>query len=345
MTFNERLAADLDRLAQLLELTGKDRFRVNAHAKAARVVGDLSDDLEPIAADRAALQRIDGIGKGLAEKISAYHATGVLVDLEELLAEVPPGLLQVLAVPGLGPKTVAAMWREIGVTSVDELRDAIDSGEILKVPRMGQKAADKIRQSLVFAEDAGKRLQRGIALPIAERFVEVLRSIDGVERVAFAGSLRRGKETIGDVDLLAVCGSSDALTRAQAALTGADGVVQVIADGAKKTSVRVTLPDSMGRWKGFAAEPSATVQVDLRIVPRESWGAAIMYFTGSKEHNVRLRERALARDLTLNEYGLFPEDRGTTTPPQERGVEPIASEDEASVYERLGLPCVPPELR
>ena len=343
MSFNEDIAAQLGQIAKLLELTGANRFRVNAHTKAARVIEALTSDLEPIAEDLAALVKIDGVGKGIAEKISEYGSTGSIAELDELLAEVPAGLLKVLEIPGLGPKTVQALWKDLGVTDLAGLERVLDSGEILCLPRMGEKAAAKIRESLRFAESAGARLHLGLAWPAAEAVVERVRAVAGVRRAAYAGSLRRGRDTIGDIDILAVADDPAAV---HAAFTGHESVVQVIGSGETKSSVRARIDTGTGRFRGVLGD-EATVQIDLRVVPEESWGAALMYFTGSKDHNVALRERAQSRGLTLNEYGLFPADDSAdeNTPPQKRGVPPVASATEEEVFAALDLPWIPPEIR
>jgi len=342
MTFNERLSEVLAEMATLLELSGGDRFRVNAHAKAARTIRDSTTDLEPIAEDAKALTALDGIGKGMAEKIGEFKRTGTLEDHESLLAEIPPGLLDVMGVQGLGPKTVRAMWKDLDVTNLDGLKRVIDSGELASLPRMGAKAVEKIRTSLKFLESTGTRLHVGVALPVAEKVVEFMASVEGVTKVEHAGSLRRGKETIGDVDVLCVAKDPKA---AHEAFRGMEGVVDVIASGETKSSVRLAATEAYGRWKGFEADGGITVQVDLRTVPKESWGAALMYFTGSKEHNVKMREKALAKGLTLNEYGLFPDDDPKAGSPQSRGIAPVASGTEKDVFKALDLKWVPPEMR
>ena len=342
MSFNDRLAKVLDEIATLLELSGGDRFRVNAHAKAARTLRDTTTDLEPIADDPKALTALDGIGKGMAEKIGEFKRTGKLEDHESLLAEVPSGLLDVMGVQGLGPKTVRAMWKELNVTDLDGLKRVIKSGELATLPRMGAKAVEKIKTGLKFLESTGTRTHIGVAMPVAERVVEFMRTVDGVQRADFAGSLRRGKETIGDIDVLCV---ADEPKRAHEAFRSMEGVVDVIAAGERKSSVRLSAGEGYGRWKGFEPEGGLTLQVDLRTVPAKSWGAALMYFTGSKEHNVKMREKALAKGLTLNEYGLFPDEEPDAGPPQDRGIEPVASEDEEKVYAKLELAWVPPEMR
>lgn len=330
MSFNAELALKLQDIAHMLELLGEDRFKVNAHARAARAVDDHPDDLRSFADQPEKLKQIDGIGAKIAAKVSEFASTGRIAEHEELLRRVPPGLLGVLQVPGLGPKTVKSLWDTLGVTSTADLKRVIADGTILSVPRMGAKTVDNILKSLEVVERGERRLNIGEAMPIAEMLVQRLLSLPGVSQAAFAGSLRRGKETIGDIDLLVVARGS-AAEAVRAAFTAMPEVEQVLASGERKCSVRLKLG-------------TRNVQADLRLVPAGSWGAALMYFTGSKEHNVRLRDRALKRGLTLNEYGLFPDD-ADPTPPQDRGVAPVAGETEESIYRALGLPCIPPELR
>ncbi len=339
MGFNARIAGVFDRMAAMLELTGADRFRVNAHAKAARVLRDHPADLGPIARDPKALTAIDGIGKGTAAKIAEFAATGSIAEHDQLAAQVPPGVLELLLIPGLGPKTVKALWEERNVCSIADLKRVIDDGSILTLPRMGAKTVENIRASLAFLETAGQRLHLGVALPIAEAIAGRMTKAPGVTACAYAGSLRRGRETVGDLDFLVTTTDPEA---ARAAFCEHDSVTQVLARGETKCSVRLALDGLGGR---FGSGARTAIQADMRLVPATSWGAALMYFTGSKEHNVRLRERALAKGLTLNEYGLFPNDRDDPTPPQQRGVAPVASDTEESVYAALGLPFIPPTIR
>lgn len=341
MSFNSELAAIFAQMASLLELTGANRFRVNAHAKAARVVGEHPSDLKPIARDQAALTALDGVGKGTAEKIAEYAETGSIAEHTALLDEVPAGLLAVLEVPGLGPKTVKLLWDEMGVTDIASLKEALDSDTITELPRMGAKSVEKIKASLRFAESAGRRLLLGMARPVADLLVERMSAVGGVTRCAFAGSMRRGRETIGDIDILVA--TTDP-AQAHEAFRTQPGVVQVIGSGETKTSVRLELPAEFGRWRGLDDGSTPSVQAELRVVPEASWGAALTYFTGSKDHNVRLREHAIKNGFTLNEYGLFRDDGGEG-PPQSRGLEPEASETEEAVYAALGLPWLPPEVR
>ncbi len=339
MSFNASLANLFDRMSAMLELTGADRFRVNAHAKAARVIRDHTSDLESIAADQKALTAIEGIGKGTAAKIAEFAETGSIAEHDELAKQVPAGVLEMLNIPGLGPKTVKLLWDEKGIESIHALKDAIEDGSILDLPRMGAKTVENIKESIAFIESSGKRLHIGVAMPVAEALVRRMLDTPGVTRCAYAGSLRRGKESIGDIDVLATTADAEA---ARAAFCEHSSVIKVLARGEHKCSVRLSLAGLGGR---FAADAEAAIQADLRLIPESSWGAAIMYFTGSKEHNVRLRERALAKGLTLNEWGLFPDDRDNPTPPQQRGVPPVASESEESIYAALGLPYLPPTVR
>ena len=328
MPTNQDLAAIFEQISHLLELTGADKFRVNAHARAARAIADCSTDLMSIAHDRAALMAIDGIGPRIADKIREFAETGSIKEHQDLLKEVPSGLLEVLAVPGLGPKTVRVLWKEKQVKSLDDLKRIIADGSIMELPRMGEKTVQNIRESISFMEQSSGRMPLGMAMPIAESVLERLRAVKGVHAADFAGSLRRGRETIGDLDFVA---ASDDPKSVHAVFTAMPEVEKVLASGESKCSVRLKV---QGR----------RIQADLRVVPPESYGAALLYFTGSKEHNVRLRGRALRMGLTLNEYGLFPLD-DAPTPPQARGVRAVAGKTEESVYQHLGLSVVPPELR
>ncbi|KAA0216754.1 MAG: DNA polymerase/3'-5' exonuclease PolX [Leptolyngbya sp. PLA3] len=327
-----------EEIAAMLELLGEDKFRVNAHARAARSLEGYTGPLEAIAGETAKLREIPGVGPKMADKIVELHTSGVMKEHEELCRQVPRGLFDVMAVPGLGPKTVKAMWESLGVTSIEGLKRVIDDGSILTLPRMGEKAVAKIKASLLFMAGSSERIQLGLALPLAEHLMDYMRQLSGIEVVAFAGSLRRGRDTVGDIDLLV--STSDPAAAGEHFRT-APGVEAVLAGGESKSSVRMALDADAGRW---GSEGKRGLQVDLRIVPRESWGAAMMYFTGSKEHNVRLRERALKQGYTLNEYGLYPED-DDPTPPHRRGIRPVAGVSEEEVYRALGLPFIPPEIR
>jgi len=325
MSTNADLAAIFNEMAAVLEIIGANRFRVNAHARVARVLKDLTVDVATLADDIGKLTAIDGIGEASAKKIIEFIETGKVKEHQSLLAEIPSGLLDVLDIPGLGPKTVKLLWEQASVTDIPSLEKAIASGKLEKLPRMGAKTVQNIIESIAFAAKSSERIRLGEALPVAEAIVDHLKTIAGVKRLQYAGSLRRGSETIGDIDILASTSKPKDLAEAFRSM---EGVEKVLAAGETKSSIRL----------------AAGIQVDLRIIDGESFGAALMYFTGSKQHNVAMRERALKRKLRLNEYGLFPDD-GIDEPPQKRGIKPVASKTEEEVFESLELPWVPPELR
>ncbi len=326
MSTNERLARIFEEMAALLELTGANPFRINAHARVARVLLELTVDVAELAQVPARLTDLEGIGKGSARKIIEFVRTGGVHEHEELLETVPPGLLEVMTIPGLGPKTVRLLWEKGGVTDLNSLKARLDSGELQKLPRLGAKSIENIKASMAFAARAAERVTLGAALPAALEIAERLRGVEGASRVEYAESLRRGRETIGDIDILAAGSDPAALSRAFVSM---NGVVQVLAAGDTKSSVRL----------------KTGIQVDLRVVDEGAFGAALLYFTGSKQHNVLLRERAIKRKLRLNEYGLFPDGPREDEAPQKRGVEPVAAATEESVFRALGLPWIPPELR
>jgi DNA polymerase (family 10) len=325
VSVNAELAAIFNEMAAVLEILGANRFRVNAHARVARVLKDLTVDVTTLADDVGKLTAIDGIGEGSAKKIIEFIETGKVREHQDLLAEIPGGLLDVLDIPGLGPKTVKLLWEQADVTDIPSLEKAIVSGKLEKLPRMGAKTIANITESIAFAAKSSQRVRLGEALPVAEAIVEQLKTVKGVKRIQYAGSLRRGSETIGDIDILASTSKPKELAEAFRAM---DGVEKVLAAGETKSSIRL----------------DAGIQVDLRIIDDASFGAALLYFTGSKQHNVAMRERALKRNLRLNEYGLFPDD-GEEAPPQKRGVKPVASKSEEEVFAALDLPWIPPEMR
>jgi DNA polymerase (family 10) len=326
MSANAAIARLFEQMADALEVLGENPFKVLAHRKAARVLDDMADDVAELAAhDPQKLRAIDGFGAATVQKIEEFVRSGRIQSHDELLAKLPPGLIDVLRVPGLGPKTVKLLWEKGGVTDLTSLKQRLASGELAALPRMGEKTLKNIAENLAFVESAGTRVRLGDALPVAEMFVQELRAIPGVKQAAYAGSLRRGRDTIGDIDLLAATAAPAAVMEF---FTRHPQVARVLAAGDTKSSVRL----------------QSGMQVDLRAVPAADWGAALLYFTGSKEHNVALRERAIARGLRLNEYGLFPDD-GVEAPPQSRGVKPVAGRTEEEIYAALGLPWIAPELR
>jgi DNA polymerase (family X) len=334
MGMNKDLATCFATIGSMLELTGADPFRVSAHQRAARVIDAHPKDLCALALeDPDALEAIPGIGKKSAAKILEFAQHNSIAELEDLEKQIPPGVLDVLRVPGLGPKTTRLLWQELNVTSHDDLQKVIDDESILDLPRMGKKTVENIRKSLEFLKKSGDRMPLGIAHPIALTIIEHLRAVAGSSNIQFAGSLRRGCETIGDIDIIAAGTDHEALHQSFRTM---EGVTQVLVAGDTKSSVRLSMTDTTGREQ--------TLQADLRTLPEEQFGAGLHYFTGSKEHNVRLRERALQMGMTLNEYGLYPND-DDETPPQSRGIKPIAARTEADIYAALKLPVIPAEIR
>ncbi len=316
---NEDVAAQFAEIATLLKLTGADAFRVRAYERSASAVGAAPVDLATL--DREQMTELQGIGASTAAKIAEYLEHGRIALLDELRARVPPGLVELIRIPGLGPKTAVLLHAERGIDSLEALRAALATGELAGLKGLGAKTLQNIEQSLgrMGAKDTG-RIPMADAVAIATELVSRLRAIPGVEDATCAGSLRRVRETIGDVDLLV---SSRDPAPVMTALRDSDLVREVVAAGEKKTSVILT--------RG--------IQADLRVVEPESWGAALVYFTGSKAHNVRVRERAVRRGLILNEYGLFDREGGSGVGSR------VAGASEAEVYAALDMDEVPPPMR
>ena len=265
MAVNQALAQKFLELSQMLELIGADSFRASAHARAARNIADLSFDLAPLAADKKKQLEIEGIGPKIADKIVEFCQTGEMKEWTELHAKVPPSLLALLHIPGLGPKTLKSLWECCGVKDLETLKKAIDDGSILNVPRMGEKAVEKIKASLASVSAAAEspRVWIGRAMPIAERIVGELRRIPGVQDVAFAGSLRRGRDTVGDLDFLV---STTDPTPVSELFRTLPNVATVLAAGDTKSSVRLTIVAGSGRRGGMSIPE---IQADLRVVPPE----------------------------------------------------------------------------
>ncbi|MBA4030868.1 MAG: DNA polymerase/3'-5' exonuclease PolX [Planctomyces sp.] len=312
---NSQIVAALEELADLLELLGENAFRVRAYRNAARTIESLSDDVTTLLADSpTSLTSLDGIGKDLAEKITSLARTGTLKQLDDVRAQVPAGVVQMLKIPGLGPKKVATLWKELQVHTLEDLQAAATAGRVASIKGFGKKTEQSILDGISLAQEAGRRVLISVARNAAGQIAESLRQVPGVERVEIAGSARRWKETCGDLDILAISADSSA---AMDTLARHPLVEQVLARGETKQQVRLV----------------GGLDLDLRVVPPESFGAAWQYFTGSKEHNVVLRRLSQERGLKLNEYGLF------------RGEEAVAGRDEAGIYAALDLPWIPPELR
>jgi DNA polymerase (family 10) len=311
---NEMTAALLGEYAELLAITGGDALRARAYEKAARAIAGHGADISGLGP--AALQRIPGVGKSIAEKVAEIGETGTFAGLERLRAQVPGGVLRLTRIPALGPKRALQLYTELQVSSPAELREAISAGRLAGLRGFGARSEEKLLRGIELLESAGQRVLLNVAAQTAERVVAAVSAVSGCLRCEYAGSLRRFAETVGDVDVLAASEDSEPL---MAALTGLPEVAEVIAAGPAKTSVRT----------------DAGLQVDLRVVPLDSWGAAMQYFTGSQAHNVRVREIAVRKKLKLSEYGLFDAVTG----------EVIVSRTEAEVYQRLGLAWIAPALR
>lgn len=312
---NVEVARLFEELADLLELEGANPFRVRAYRNAARTLEALTVDVAAIV-ERAPdeLQQLGGIGKDLADKIVVIVRTGELPPLEELKAKIPPGVVQMLRIPGLGPKKVAALFKELGLDTLEALKQAAEQGHIAELKGFGQKTEQSILEGLALVAEAGQRAHLADAKPEADAIVADLQQLKSTKQAIVAGSFRRCKETVGDLDVLVT--SSD-MNAAMDRLAASPLVVKVLARGETKQTVRLR----------------SGLQLDLRVVPEESFGAAAQYFTGSKEHNIVIRRRAQERGLKLNEYGLF------------RGDKLVASHTEEEVYKAVGLPWIPPELR
>ena len=314
---NADVARVFAEIADLLEIKGADAFRINSYRRVARTVGDLATDINGVAA-RGELESLPGVGKASAKKIQELLDTGALGLRAKLSREVPDSLLELRGIPSVGPKKIAVLWRERGITSLEGLKAAIDAGQLAGLKGFGEKSIRQMRQGIEFLERSAGRFRLGDALMIATQVRTAMLGMKGVHRVEQAGSLRRGRETVGDLDLLC---TADDPERTIKRFTELPGVTQVLAAGQTKGSVL------------FESPQRRPIQIDLRIVPEESFGAAWQYFTGSKEHNVHLRELAGKRGWSLNEYGLT------------EGEKVIASRSEWEIYAALELPCFPPELR
>jgi DNA polymerase (family 10) len=316
MKKNAELAGMFDRIADALEYKGELAFKVIAYRKAARALEELTDDIE-LLAKQGKLRTIPGVGEGIAKKIDEYLATGKMKKFEEAMAEIPSGLLELLSVQNLGPKTLALAHQELGVNNREDLKRVIDNGSLARLFRMGEKKVENIKKGLEIFGKAQERISIAQALRTAEEVVTYLKGLAGVRQVEPSGSLRRMKETIGDIDIL-VTGKNG--TKIIEGFTRYPRASRVLASGETKSSIMV------GSGKN-------ALQVDIRVVPASSFGAALQYFTGSKEHNVKLRSMARERGLKISEYGVF------------KGEKRIAGRTEEEVYKTLGLPWIPPELR
>lgn len=316
----EEVAAALDEIGTLLELKGENPFRCKAYHDGARIVQQLPGDLKEMVAART-LHTVRGIGETLAEKIAAFVTTGRLPLLDELRAAIPAGLVELLRVPGLGPKKVKALYDSLGIDSLAKLKAACEAGQVAGLKGFGDRTQQRILEGLAFLDTVGNRVRLDLALPLGLALLERVRQMPGVIRAELCGSLRRRRETAKDIDILASSADPGPVMDAFVRLPE---VVRVLAHGPSKSSVVASLT---------VYGEKVTLNADLRVVPDDQFAYGLVYFTGSKEHNIRLRQRALERGLTLNEYAL-------TGPSCS-----IPARTEADVYAALGLQYIPPELR
>jgi len=311
---NADAARVFSRLATMLEIDGANPFRVRAYREGARVIEAQGDPVESLAAEEGALEALPGIGKDLAQKIRDVVQTGTTAIYEEMKAKIPLEVVALTELQGLGPKRVKTLFEVLGVKDRAGLEVAAKAGQLRELPGFGEKVEQNVLKAIAAASQWTGRILLGGAWPVAHALAAHVRKVPGVQQVEIAGSFRRRKETVGDLDLLVSGGSADEVMRA---FTTQSDVAEVLGHGETKSSVRLR----------------NGLQVDLRLVPPESFGAALLYFTGSKEHNIELRKIAIERGLSLNEYGLS------------RGQRTEAGRTEEEVYAALGLKWIPPELR
>lgn len=313
---NREIGRLFDKIADALEIKGESGFKVVAYRKAARILEDMTEDIETVARE-GRLRAVPGIGSGLAEKIEEYLRTGKMAKLREAMKEVPEGLLALLEIQGLGGKTIHLINEKLGVRDLAGLKRVIADGSLAGLYGMGEKKVDNLRKGIEAHEHVAERISIYEASLIAEEVVAYLKKSPLVGRISAAGSLRRMKETVGDIDILAAGTKGDEII---GYFTRYPGTVRVLAEGGTKGSI-VVKTETVER------------QVDLRIVDEAEYGAALLYFTGSKAHNIKLRGMAKDRGLKISEYGIFKGDRR------------LAGREEKDVYAVLGMPWVPPEIR
>lgn len=314
MMNNSEVAQVFYEIADILELQGVS-FKPQAYRRAASAIEQLDIGIEQAVAE-GQHKEIPGVGDAISKKIEELVGTGKLEYLEKLRAEVPPGIIEMLRIPEVGPKTAMLLRRELGISSVQELKEAAAEHRLRTIRGFGEKTEERILEGIRVLESRGSRMLLGEALPIAEAFIDHLRRRLSIDSISVCGSLRRGKETIGDIDILVGTRSPGVVTKE---FVGYDAVEKVLLSGPTKSSVQI----------------QNGIQVDLRVVEPESYGAALQYFTGSKEHNVQVRKIGVESGYKVNEYGVFERDSGDR----------VAGDTEEDVYGALGLGLVPPELR
>ena len=311
---NQEIAKAFSEIADMLELKGENPFRIRAYRRAAQNLEALSMDVTELKEEE--LLKIPGIGKDLAAKIREYIDTGEISHLNELRKEVPQGLLEILLVPGVGPKTAKTVYEKLGISSVDELERACKEGRLQGIPGIRKKTEDNILKGIAMLKRGRERMPLGRARPLAEAIVEELRRLSAIKKIEIAGSLRRWKDTVKDIDILVT--STDPM-KVMNTFVKLPNVEEVLLKGPTKSSVML----------------KEGIQVDLRVVEEDCFGAALQYFTGSKAHNIKIREMAMKLGLKINEYGVF----------REKDNKKIAGATEEEVYKAIGLPFILPEIR
>jgi DNA polymerase (family 10) len=312
---NPEVARIFNTIADILEIKGNNPFRIRAYRRAAQNIEGLAEDVATLIA-REALEEIPGIGKDLASKIREIVDTGTAQEYEKLKAEIPSGLVQLVHIPGVGPKTAKLLYEEKGIDNIQKLERAARAGSLRGLPGIKAKTEENILRGIEMLKRASGRMPLGLALPLAQEIITRLKQVKGIQRIHYAGSLRRMKETVGDIDILAI---STAPEKVMDAFVSLPIVQEIFAKGETKSSVMTC----------------QGIQVDVRVVEPDAFGAALAYFTGSKAHNIRLREMARKKGLKISEYGVFKERTGRR----------IAGKEEEEIYGVLKLPFIAPELR
>jgi DNA polymerase (family 10) len=310
---HKELADLFEKMADILEFKSENPFKISAYRKASRILRDLTQDIEEIS-KKGELKNIPGIGEGMAQKIEEYLKTGEVSKYEEVRKGVSDQLIAMMDIPGMGPKTLALIHKERGIGNLSQLEKVVEDGSLIGLPGMGEKKVENIRRGIQLLKQSKGRMNLGMAFPVAKRIVEALRERTGSKKIEWAGSLRRMRENIGDIDLLA---TGKDLKKIVHAFTHLPEVKEVLASGETKASVIV----------------EGGLQIDLRAVEEGSYGAALQYFTGSKAHNIHLRGIAKAKGIKINEYGVF------------KGEKKIGGKEEKDVYKALGMVWIEPELR
>lgn len=310
---NAEIASMFERMADVLELRGENAFRINSYRKAARVINDLTHDIKEIM-EAGKLEEIPGIGKGHAEKIEEFLKTGRMSKYEEAMKGVSEDTLAMMHISGLGPKTIAMLNKKLGIERISQLEDAIKKGKLKGIKGIAEKKIKNILKGIDIFRTSQQRIALGVAFPVVNRIVDQLKNVKGVSAIQPAGSLRRMKETIGDIDIL--CSGTQGKEIIQSFVSLPD-VSEILAAGDTKGSVRM----------------DEGLQVDLRVVDKDSFGSALQYFTGSKAHNIHLRDIARKKGLKISEYGIF------------RGKKKLGGRLEEDIYTELGMELIPPELR